>query len=68
MAAKKTVEEKEFHVDEALGRLDEINQKLSDKDIELNEAIELYKEGVKIAALCKENLADVEKTLEIINA
>ena len=41
MAKKK----EEFNVDEALNRLEEINKKLADKDIELNESIELYKEG-----------------------
>lgn len=68
MAAKKAAEKEKFNIDEALDRLDEINQKLSDKDIALSDAIALYQEGVKVAAACKENLAGLEKTLEIIQA
>lgn len=61
------MDNKEFNVDEGLLKLEEINSKLSDKDIALNDAIELYKEGTKLAALCKSTLEGVEKELEIIN-
>ena len=44
MAAKK-----EFNVDEALDRLEEINKKLAEKGIPLNESLELYKEGTMLA-------------------
>lgn len=66
MATKKAQEKEKINIDEALDRLDEINQKLSDKDIALSDAIALYQEGVKVAAACKENLAGLEKTLETI--
>lgn len=66
MATKKAQEKETINIDEALDRLDEINQKLSDKDIALSDAIALYQEGVKVAAACKENLAGLEKTLETI--
>lgn len=60
-------EKKDFNVDEALNSLDEINQKLSQKDISLNESLALYKEGVLLASKCQEHLAGVEKELQIIN-
>lgn len=60
--------EEAFNVDEALTRLEEINNQLSQKDIALNDSITLYKEGVLLAAKCQEHLVGVEKQLEIINA
>lgn len=63
MAKKK----EEFNVDEALNRLEEINKKLADKDIELNESIVLYKEGTILATRCQEHLVGVEKVLKTIN-
>lgn len=56
-----------FNIDEALSRLEEINKKLSEKDIALNESIELYKEGTLLAAKCQEQLQGIEKELKIIN-
>lgn len=59
--------EEAFNVDEALDRLEEINNRLSDNDIALNESIELYKEGTILAAKCKEQLQKIEKELVILN-
>jgi len=56
-----------FNIDEALSRLEEINKKLSEKDIALNESIELYKEGTLLAAKCQEQLHGIEKELKILN-
>ena len=63
----KEKEKKEFNVDEALNKLEEINKKLSDKEIDLEESIKLYNEGTTLAAQCKEQLQGIEKKLEIIN-
>ena len=56
-----------FNIDEALNRLEEINKKLSEKDIALNESLELYKEGTQLAAKCQEQLQGIEKELKILN-
>lgn len=56
-----------FNIDEALSRLEEINKKLSEKDIALNESIELYKEGTLLASKCQEQLQGIEKELKILN-
>ncbi|MCR4763735.1 MAG: exodeoxyribonuclease VII small subunit [Lachnospiraceae bacterium] len=61
------MEEKEFNVDEALNRLEEINKSLSAKDIELKASMELYREGAELAVQCSRHLEGVEKTLQIIN-
>ena len=66
--AKKTnTNEENFNVDEALKRLEDINSRLSDKDIELNESIELYKEGTLLASKCRDKLKGIEKELKILN-
>lgn len=59
-------ENKDFNVDDALNRLDEINQKLAAKDITLKDSLELYKEGTRLAAQCQEHLMGVEKELQIL--
>ena len=60
-------ENKDFNVDEALERLEEINNKLSDKNASLDESIKLYKEGAELAKKCQEHLAGVETQLQILN-
>lgn len=60
-------EDDSFDIDKALERLEIINDKLSQKDIPLNESIELYKEGTLLAAKCKERLTGIEKELKILN-
>lgn len=58
---------KVFNVDEAFARLDEINRRLAEKDVPLSESLTLYKEGVELAAKCKEHLEGVEQELKEIN-
>lgn len=65
MAAK---DKKELTLDEKLDKLDEINDALAEEDIDLQEAISLYKEGILLAKSCEESLSGAEKELEIINA
>lgn len=60
-------ENKEFDVDEALARIEEINRQLSTGKCTLQESLDLYKEGTELAAKCQEKLTIVEKQLEIIN-
>ena len=70
MATAKKNEEnmaEEFNIDRALDRLEEINNRLSEQDIALNESIELYKEGSLLASKCKEQLQGIEKELKILN-
>ena len=69
--AKKTeaeaVKDEKFNIDEALDKLEEINAKLSEKDISLDDSIRLYNEGTVLAAKCQEHLQGVEQTLKIVN-
>lgn len=48
--------EKKFVFEDALKRLEEINQRLSTGNVMLDEGISLYEEGAKLAAQCKQAL------------
>ncbi|MBR4341576.1 MAG: exodeoxyribonuclease VII small subunit [Lachnospiraceae bacterium] len=67
MSNTEITENADFNIDDALNHLEEINDKLSDKDIPLSESIKLYTEGTKLAAVCREHLKGVEKELKILN-
>ena len=64
---EQSTEQTEFDIDEALKRLEEINDKLAEKNIPLNESIKLYTEGTELAQKCQEHLQGVEKQLKILN-
>ena len=66
MAEDNRQEEKAFNVDEALDRLEAINQKLEEKELSLQDSLTLYKEGTELAAKVKARLVGVKKELEII--
>lgn len=55
-----------FDIDKAIERLNEINRSLSNPDIKLYDAIDLYKEGTLLASKCEEELQGIEKQLNII--
>lgn len=57
----------EFNIDEALARLEEINNRISDKNLPLNESIKLYTEGTQLAEECKKHLEGVRTELKILN-
>ena len=54
-------------IEEVMERLDEICAKLENEKTSLKEAMALYTEGVKLAALARENLEGVEKEIKILN-
>ena len=65
MSEKK--EQNNFNIDEALEKLEEINRKLSQADISLDDSLKLYHEGTLLARKCQDHLTDVEKELQIVN-
>ena len=69
MAGKKKEEsgKEEFNVDEALDRLEEINNRLAGGELTLQESIELYREGVLLATKSREHLEGVEQELQVVN-
>lgn len=60
-------EKDDFVIEEAFERLAQINTLLESKDTNLKDSVELYSEGVKLVAACRENLCGVEKEIQILN-
>ncbi len=54
-------------IEEAFSRLSEITALMEKPDIGLKDSLDLYSEGVKLVAACKENLEGVEKEIQILN-
>lgn len=51
----------------AIQRLEEITGALEAGDTKLEEAIDLYTEGLEIAKFCDQKLSDAEKKIKIIS-
>jgi exodeoxyribonuclease VII small subunit len=62
MKTKKTY--KDFET--AINRLQEVTSKLESGEVKLEEAIELYTEGIEIAHFCDQKLTEAEKKIKII--
>lgn len=58
MAAKK------IKFEEALKRLEQITEEIERGEIDLEESITRYEEGMKLAAQCREMLADAELRIQ----
>jgi len=52
--------EKTPSFEKAMGRLEKIVEKLDDGNLPLDESLALFKEGTKLAKLCRELLAQAE--------
>ncbi|HEX7058215.1 MAG TPA: exodeoxyribonuclease VII small subunit [Bacilli bacterium] len=52
--------------EEALQRLEQLVGKLEDGNIPLEEAIELFQEGMRLSAFCTEKLDHFERKIEIL--
>lgn len=57
-------EGKDFRIEEALQRIEEINQLLGSSSTSLAESLQLYREGVELAEACRKNLDGVEKQIQ----
>ena len=64
---EKIMSEEKFVIEDAFERLAEINKSLESGETSLKDALDLYGEGVKLVAACKENLEGVEKEIQILN-
>lgn len=50
--------------EQAMNRLEEINQALESGDIPLEESIKLYDEGIKLIEFCQSKLNEAEKKIQ----
>ncbi|MFW6195991.1 MAG: exodeoxyribonuclease VII small subunit [Thermoplasmatota archaeon] len=59
-------EKEELNFEEALSKLEEINNKLERNSVPLEKAIELYSEGMELIKFCKERLDEAEGKIKKI--
>lgn len=52
--------------EEALKRLEEVVQKLEDGDVPLEQAFELFQEGMALSKQCSQRLDTVERRIEML--
>ena len=55
-----------FSFEEALKRIEEILKQLENKELDLEEAINLYEEGLKLIHFCEEKLKNARIRIEVI--
>ena len=54
-----------MNFEEAIKRFKQICDKLKDDNTPLEEAVELYKEGIKLSKECREVLDNIKNELEV---
>jgi len=59
---------KEMSLEAALKRLDEINALLENGELNLDDSLKLYEEGIKLAAFCYQRLDKAELKIKEITA
>lgn len=58
---------KGFDIEESFQLLDNIVQKLEGGDLPMNEALKLYKDGVKLVEKCNIQMDKVEKQIVVLD-
>lgn len=56
----------EMTFEQAMERLEDIASKLESGDVPLEEAIELFQEGISLSRLCGQKLEQVERKIEML--
>ncbi|MBH1940207.1 exodeoxyribonuclease VII small subunit [Mobilitalea sibirica] len=59
--------EKEFKLEEAFEKLNQITVELEKPDISLEDSFSLYQEGMKLLKACNDSIDKVEKELIILS-
>lgn len=68
MTKDTVTETQEMTLEESFVRLDELVEKLEDRDVPLEESFRIYKEGMDLLKKCSEKIDLVEKKMQQINA
>lgn len=66
MAESKENQYETLTFEEALKRLEEVVQKLEDGDVPLEEAIDLFQEGMALSKRCSQQLDKAEQRIEML--
>ncbi|MEH2956231.1 exodeoxyribonuclease VII small subunit [Candidatus Merdisoma sp. JLR.KK006] len=61
------MENQEKTLEEAFAELDQMLEKLSDRDTALEESFQVYAEGAKLLKYCNEKLDKVEKKMLVLS-
>jgi exodeoxyribonuclease VII small subunit len=56
----------EIKFEKALKRLEEIVEKLEEGDLDLDQSLKLFEEGVKLSKVCNKRLNEAQKKIEIL--
>ncbi|HUU50547.1 MAG TPA: exodeoxyribonuclease VII small subunit [Nitrospinota bacterium] len=56
----------EIKFENALKRLEEIVGKLEEGNLDLDQSLKLFEEGIKLSKICNKKLKDAEKKIEIL--
>lgn len=64
--AKNHAEEKSVSFEAAMEKLEEIVARLENGDVPLEQAIDLFQEGMKLSQLCNQKLEQVERKIEML--
>jgi exodeoxyribonuclease VII small subunit len=57
---------KDFKFEEAIKKIEYIVKRLEEEELELEEAIKLYEEGIYLIKLCEEMLKQAKERVEVI--
>ncbi len=52
--------------EERLTNLEELNEKMKDGDVALDDAVKIFEEGIKLAKGLEKDLAKIERKIEIL--
>ena len=59
--------EKKLSLEEKFDNLDEIIEKLEDKDISLDESFNIYAKGMELLKECNSDIDTIEKKVQVLN-
>lgn len=59
-------EKQELKLEDALNRLDEVVAALERENVNLEDSLRFYEEGVRLVAACNEKLNDAERQIRVL--
>lgn len=64
---EETTEKKAIKLEQALKTLEEITERMSRNEDDLDEMLKLYEEGIEYMKICRQKLAEAEMKVQILN-
>lgn len=59
--------QQELSLEETFEKLNQMLEKLENRELPLEESFQLYKEGMELLRICNEKIDTVEKKIQIMN-